>query len=112
MLARRTWNVPATVIDVVDGDTVRLELDLGWHIKYATRVRISTIDAPELKTPEGQAAKAYAQTLLKPGDEVLFSSRQLDKYGRPLGAIHYAGFAELDFGQAMVKAGHARYVNW
>lgn len=108
----RTWNVPATVICVIDGDTVRLELDLGWSIKYQTRVRVSNIDCPELKTPEGLAAKAHAEKLLKPGDEVLFQSQRLDKYGRPLGVIHYDGFSERDFAKDMVNAGHARFVNW
>lgn len=108
----RKWAVPADVVCVVDGDTVRLNLDLGWHIRLTTRCRVSTIDAPEIKTPEGVAAKAYAEHLLKPGDEVLFTSHSLDKYGRPLGIITYAGFAARDFADDMVHEGHARYVNW
>lgn len=108
----RKWTVPATVLEVVDGDTVRLELDLGWHIKYTTRVRLAGINAPELKTPEGPPAKAYAETLLKVADEVTFMSHKLDKYGRPLGLIYYGGFAARDFADDMVRAGHAVTVDW
>jgi micrococcal nuclease len=104
--------VPATVLEVVDGDTLRLELDLGWHIKYTTRVRIARINAPECKTPEGDAAKSYANTLVHPGDEVIFTSQRLDKYGRPLGTVTYGGFSAKDFADDMVHAGHAAYVNW
>lgn len=106
------WNVPATVLDVVDGDTVRLELDLGWHIHYTARVRIAGIDSPEMKTAPGAEAKAFAQTLLKPGDQVMFQSAKLDKYGRPLGHVHFGSGGAYDFGAAMVEHGHAITVDW
>lgn len=107
----RTWTVPATVVEVVDGDTVRLVLDLGWHITYTCRCRIALINAPEMKEAAGVSAKAYAQTLLAPGDTVEFRSTTLDKYGRPLGRIRF-GPDSLDFGAEMVEAGHAVYVDW
>lgn len=99
-----TWTVPATVLRCVDGDTIRLELDLGWHIYRVENCRIAEINAPELSTDEGKAAKAYAQQLLPVDTEVTFVSRRLDNYGRPLGHILFDG---RDFGQAMVAAGHA-----
>lgn len=108
----RKWTVPATVIDVVDGDTIRLQLDLGWNVTYTARARIAGINAPEIKTPEGIAAKQYAQTVLKPGDEVTFISHSLDKYGRPLGTLTYGGFAAKDFGDEMVFHGYAQRVDW
>lgn len=101
----RKWSVPATVLEVVDGDTVRLDLDLGWHIRLTARCRIAGINAPEMNVPEGKAAKAYAQTLLKPGDEVGFLSTSLDKYGRPLGEIVLANLTI--FSDLMLSAGHA-----
>lgn len=106
------WTVPATVIDVVDGDTLHLQLDLGWSITYTARVRVALINSPEMKTPEGIAAKQYAQTLLKPGDEVTFISKGFDKYGRPLGHILFGGFAARDFGDEMVFHGYAQRVDW
>jgi endonuclease YncB( thermonuclease family) len=89
----------------VDGDTVRLELDLGWHTYRVENCRIADINSPELSTDEGKAAKAYAQRLLPVDAEVTFVSKRLDNYGRPLG--HILGRAGADFGQAMVAAGHA-----
>lgn len=100
------WSVPATVVEVVDGDTIRLDLDLGWHMTYRCRCRLVGINAPEMATPEGVAAKTYAQTLLQPGDQVTFDSSTLDKYGRPLGEITF-GPDRLHFGAEMMKAGHA-----
>lgn len=104
----RTWTVPATVLEVVDGDTVRLDLDLGWFIRYTARARIARINAPEVRTPAGDAAKAHARTLLLPGDQVTFTSTALDKYGRPLGALTYGtALAPHDFAATMLADGHA-----
>jgi micrococcal nuclease len=99
-----TWTVPATVLKVIDGDTMRLQLDLGWSIYRVERCRVAQINSPELSTDEGEAAKAYAEQLLPVGAPVTFVSKRLDNYGRPLGHILFGG---RDFGQAMVAAGHA-----
>lgn len=106
------WTVPAKVIEVIDGDTVRLTLDLGWHITFVARVRLAKINAPELSTTDGAKAKEFAQTLLKVGDEVTFVSKGFDKYGRPLGHILFGGFANRDFGEEMVVHGYAQRVDW
>jgi micrococcal nuclease len=99
-----SWTVPATVLRVVDGDTVELLLDLGWHIGYTARCRVIGINAPEMNTAEGVAAKAFAVDRLPVGAEVTFISRSLDKYGRPLGHIYIGAD---DFGYLMLTAGHA-----
>ena len=101
----RVWTVPATVLSVYDGDTVHLLLDLGWHITLTARCRIAEINAPEMNTPDGVEAKAYAQSLLPVGATVTFTSHCLDKYGRPLGSITYNG---ADFASKMLEAGHAQ----
>jgi endonuclease YncB( thermonuclease family) len=103
------WTVPATVVRIVDGDTVELNLDLGWRITMTANCRILGINAPELSTAAGQAARSYAEGLLPPGAEVVFQSRKLDKYGRPLGDILYQGG---NFGTCMVIAGHARTLTY
>ena len=99
-----TWVYPAVVIRVVDGDTVRMQLDLGLHIWRTDNCRIAGINAPEMSTPEGRDAKAYAELLLPVGAAVTFHSKALDKYGRPLGDIDIGG---TDFGAAMIAAGQA-----
>ena len=90
-----TWTVPATVARVVDADTLALVLDLGWHIALTTNARVAGIDAPELSTAEGKAARDYVRELLPAGAPVTFVSRQLDKYGRPLGSVALADGRDL-----------------
>ncbi len=98
---------PATVVSVHDGDTCTLDLDLGFQITFRHVCRCYGINAPELATEEGKAARAYALTLLHPGDKVTVLSHSWDKYGgRFDGAIALAD--GTDFGKAMLTAGHAK----
>lgn len=54
----------ATVLRVMDGDTVDLEVDLGLETLRRIRCRLAGIDAPELKTAEGQAAREHLVEIL------------------------------------------------
>ena len=51
----------AYVTRVVDGDTLHLMVDLGCDTSLAMTVRLSGLDAPEMNTIEGKAAKAYVE---------------------------------------------------
>jgi micrococcal nuclease len=106
------WTVPATVERVIDGDTIAVTLDLGWEIYKHDHVRVAHIDAPELKTPEGKLARAYAETLLPVGRKIIVVSHSLDKYGRALATIKYQTFYAdhvdtIDYGSEMISKGHA-----
>lgn len=99
------WTYPSSVDRVVDGDTVRLLMDLGLRIYRIDNVRLAHINCPETNTPEGKRAKEFAFQLLIPGENVVFVSKSLDKYGRPLGTIQLPNGA--DYGQTMIANGHA-----
>ena len=99
-----------------DGDTVTLDIDLGfdhlisgvdWEGKTRLACRVFGMNAPELSTAEGKVAHAYAETLLKAGDVVGVTSHGWDKYGgRFDGAITLPGGE--DFAESMISAGHAK----
>jgi micrococcal nuclease len=108
---------PAKVIAIHDGDTLTVDIDLGfdhliagqdWNGKTRLSCRIYGINAPELDTAAGKAALAYAETVVKVGDLVTVISHGWDKYGgRFDGEIVLAdgsSFAQnmLDAGQAVV----------
>lgn len=99
-----TWRVPATVVRVVDGDTITLDLDLGWYLTLRRSCRIVGINAPERNTALGPAATAFLAELLPVGTEVIFTSTKLDKYGRPLGRIAHG---VIDVSEEMIRAGWA-----
>lgn len=104
-MAKTEWTVPATVVRVIDGDTVVVTLDLGWWIYKEDHVRVAHINAPELSTDAGKAARTYADMLLQPGTAVTIVSHSLDKYGRALGTITLPDGS--DFGTKMLSSGHA-----
>ena len=105
------WIVPATVVRVMDGDTVVVRADLGWRVQLETSVRIDGINAPEMSTPEGVKAHHFASMLIRPKDKVMIISKRLlgatEKYGRTLADLTY-GYPPASFAEAMVKAGHAK----
>jgi endonuclease YncB( thermonuclease family) len=68
------------------------------------RLRLRTIQAPELPTEEGKAAKAALEALVADG-ELEVRTYKPDQYGRWLADIRNAD--GLDVGTAMLTAGHA-----
>ena len=81
------------ILNVVDGDTVDLKIDLGFSINYNMRVRLAHINTPEMNTPEGVKAKNYLiskiNELLKTDDCFICRTEKdrKDKYGRYLATI-------------------------
>lgn len=106
---------PAKVDDWHDGDTVYLEIDLGFDHLIAGRdwdghprlsCRVFGINAPELATQAGKDALAFAVGLAPPGTVVELVSHGWDKYGgRFDGQIRLPDGS--DFGARMLEAGHA-----
>lgn len=91
----------ARVTRVVDGDTVHLDIDTGFGIHFATVVRMTGIDCPELSTSQGKVARQYvvdwlarnAPFFLGVGHDVVVvtSKDKADKYGRYLASIYANG---------------------
>ena len=85
------------VIKVVDGDTVDVDIDLGFGICLKDeRVRIMGIDTPESRTRDkvedlfGEAAKARLKALMKNGGKLITTEDKSGedmkgKFGRILG---------------------------
>jgi endonuclease YncB( thermonuclease family) len=97
---------PAVVRDWHDGDTCHIDVDLGFGLILSLSCRIFGINAPELSTPEGKAAKLTADALCPPGRRVSVLSHGWDKYGgRFDGTITLP--PEIDFAAAMVDAEQA-----
>jgi|TARA_B110000495_G_scaffold137907_1_gene120958 micrococcal nuclease len=110
------WTYRAKVVRVIDGDTVDVDIDLGFGIwQKNERVRIMGIDTPESRTRDkiekkfGLAAKAKLKSILGK-DTVLkttINKKGLDmkgKFGRVLG-----DFLQDDksVAKTMCETGHA-----
>ena len=111
-----SWDRAATIVRVVDGDTVDVDIDLGFEIRIQMRVRVYGINCPESRSSDererelGKQAKAFAEQLLPAGKMVALRSHKeagSDRYGRYLAEI-LVPVDRVDFAAAMVAAGHAK----
>ena len=82
-----SYTYPATVLKVVDGDTlwVRVYLRPGHWVKQKLRLR--DLDCPELPTPEGKAAKRFTESLVARATAVTICTTKPDKYDRYLADV-------------------------
>ena len=89
------------VYNVVDGDTIDIELDLGFNIKIKERVRLLGVDTPEVFGTKAEPAGLVASDFTKHwidersarGSFVYVSIKYdaRDKYGRSLGYLVWRG---------------------
>lgn len=90
------YRYAGTVVDIVDGDTVTIDLALGCRVNTVRRIRILGFDAPELFSGKnrdaGAAAKAALASLLPVGSRVFIETR-LDRtsFDRLLGVTFIEG---------------------
>jgi len=108
------------VIKVVDGDTVDVDINLGFGIwLHDERVRIMGIDTPESRTSDkvedlfGEAAKARLKELMKHGGKLITTEDKdgedmKGKFGRILGDfyIEHDG-AKKRVTDILIEEGHA-----
>ena len=86
----------ASVVHVVDGDTIDLLVDCGFNIHHKIRVRLYGVDTPESRTTNkiekvaGLKAKEFATEWCKQYDTVLIQTLKdkNEKYGRVLAKIY------------------------
>lgn len=85
------YNYTAKIIRVVDGDTIDVEIDLGFDIWHKTRLRLAHIDAFEQSTEIGKRATAYVKEALAGEPTYEITTYKTDKYGRYLAEIFING---------------------
>ena len=54
----------AEVRDVIDADSLLLDIDLGFEVIRRQRIRLARIDAPPRDTPEGAAGRRFVREQL------------------------------------------------
>lgn len=96
----------ATVVRVVDGDTVDIDVDLGLRVHTEARCRLLGLNAPEKRTEEGRQSAAFLAGLLPAGAAVRIRTQKdrTEKYGRWLAQVF---LGEADVGAQMVERGLA-----
>ena len=103
------------VNNVVDGDTIDVDIDLGFDISFSSRIRLAGIDTPESRTKDlaekklGLEAKEYVKSKIKDAKEVVIKTEKMDsseKYGRILGWLFLDG-SKVSVNEQMIADGYA-----
>ena len=108
MMALYTYQ--AKLVRVVDGDTLVLELDLGFHITYRSHIRLLDVDTPEIygryASQAGRDAKQFVLDWLRDSSLTIISRKYnaRGKYGRVLAEVWKEGHA-TSLNQDLVVAG-------
>jgi micrococcal nuclease len=103
------------VTKVVDGDTIDVDIDLGFNISYAQRVRLAGIDTPESRTKDarekalGLEVKDKIKKAIESAKTVIIKTELPDsteKYGRILGWVYLDGAAK-SLNEQLIEEGYA-----
>ena len=103
------------VTNVVDGDTIDVDIDLGFDISFSSRVRLAGIDTPESRTSDkaekvlGLESKEYLKSKIKDAKSVVIKTEKIDsseKYGRILGWVYLDG-SDISVNEQMISEGYA-----
>ena len=99
----------ATILKVVDGDTIDARMDLGLEVSVTTRLRLAGIDAPERNTEAGKMAALWLSDRLPVGSVVTIRTQKdkREKFGRYLAEVVVDGSAQT-LNEAMLGIGLAK----
>ena len=103
------------VLRVVDGDTIDVDIDLGFDISFTSRVSLAGIDTPESRTTDkkekalGLEVKQRLKEILSKSSSLVIRTEKPDsteKYGRILGWLFIDG-AEKSINEGLIADGYA-----
>lgn len=103
------------VLKVVDGDTIDVDIDLGFNISYTQRVRLAGIDTPESRTKDarekalGLEVKDKVKKSIDAAKVVVVKTELPDsseKYGRILGWVYLDGDTK-SLNEQLIEEGYA-----
>lgn len=100
----------ARIVNVVDGDTIDMLVDLGFHTYIKDRFRLSGINTAEMNSTDAverklaQDAKQWMMSFLN--KDVVIKSMKKDKYGRYLAYIYKD--SDISLNDQMLSLGLAK----
>lgn len=111
-LSKEMYKYQATIKRWVDGDTVDVDIDLGFGLIYNNqRLRLYGIDAWESRTRDldekekGLAATAFVNEMAPVGTQVTIITYKEGKYGRILAEVFLDEDTNLN--KLLTEKGHA-----
>jgi micrococcal nuclease len=100
---------------IVDGDTIDVDIDLGFAVSFTQRVRLAGIDTPESRTTDlkekalGLEVKEKIKKEIAAAKDIVIKTEKPDsseKYGRILGWLFLDG-SDVSLNQRLINEGYA-----
>jgi len=100
---------------IVDGDTIDVDIDLGFAVSFTQRVRLAGIDTPESRTIDlkekalGLEVKEKLKKEIAAAKDIVIKTEKPDsseKYGRILGWLFLDG-SDVSLNQKLINEGYA-----
>jgi len=100
---------------IVDGDTIDVDIDLGFDVSFFSRVRLAGIDTPESRTTDlkekalGVEVKEKIKKEIAAAKDIVIKTEKPDsseKYGRILGWLFLDGNT-VSLNQQLIDQGYA-----
>lgn len=112
-IPRHEWTWLARPLNVVDGDTIDIEIDCGFHGRRTERLRLLNVNCPEVKRPTrdaGDAATQYTRDWMAAlGTEdwpLVIVTGKSDAFGRYL-ALVWRSLDGRCLNEDLITEGHA-----
>ena len=107
------YKYTAKIVRWIDGDTVILDIDLGFHITRQERIRLARINTPELnsKIPyqvrKAKNARATANKFAPEGETVTLITfkNKIDRYARYIAEVE---FKDVNISDYLIQKGVAK----
>lgn len=91
-----SYTYRATVLDVLDGDTMRVRFDAGFRVFVEAPLRLLGLNTPERRSTAGVEAATFVRVWFERNQELLVTTeKDPEKYGRWLGTVVSAGTGEV-----------------
>ncbi len=92
LTATPSYTYAALVEEVIDGDTLRVNVDVAFGVRLHDKLRLRGINCPEMTAPGGPEAKRFVEDRLPVGAVIIIKSRKViqDTYGRFVMDVIYA----------------------
>lgn len=102
----------AQIIAVIDADTFKLDVDLGFRLHARHTFRLARCNAPELLSLEGMQARMFVVALLEKATAIKIHSSRSEKYGRWLCELFFQQTEQpgkwLNLNSLLLEQGYAR----
>lgn len=99
----------ATVLAIHDGDTITVDVDLGFGIRFEEmHLRLLGLNAPELNTTAGKLSQSYLVSIMPLGSTITIQTEKdkQEKYGRYLATLISDKWGNIN--QALITNGYAK----